>query len=95
MKQNSNVRDILQVLRDVDADVRQAKIESRVLSHVVACLLAHVADEFSGRHTLDIVLGEIEQDVDKMQARSGEVSPHRDIIRRLREGAESRRPKPP
>lgn len=94
-EQQSISRDILQVLKGVDADARQAKAECRVLSHVVACLLAHVADELSGPQTLDVVLGEVEQVVDEAERESGDASPYRDIIRRLRRSAELRRPKPP
>lgn len=93
--QQEVARDMLRLLKDVDADARRAKAECRVLSLIVTCLLAHVADEFSGRHTLDVVLGDAERIIDSIEAERGDAPDYRRIIREIREGAELRRPKPP
>jgi hypothetical protein len=107
-KTNATIGDILALLRKLleanaetvrelkyaAAEAREAKAECRVLSLILSCLLAHVADELSGRQTLDVVLGEAERLIDAVEAEHGDAPEYRNIIRRIRADAELRFPKP-
>ena len=90
----SSISSLMDLIRHVANDAREAKAECRVLKLVVASLIAHVADETSQQQTLDIVLGAAERIVTEMEAEFGSSGAYRETTQEIREGAEARLPKP-